>query len=56
MRKYGIQKARSVVVSVADGWLRFWRLQDGELVHFSLCWSLNLKLKLNLKISCILLP
>lgn len=25
--------ARSVVVSVADGWLRFWRLQDGELVH-----------------------
>nr|XP_024383322.1 WD repeat-containing protein on Y chromosome-like isoform X4 [Physcomitrium patens] len=24
---------RTIVVSVADGWLRFWRLQDGELVH-----------------------
>lgn len=28
----GSPKARTLIVAVADGWLRFWHMQDGKLV------------------------
>jgi hypothetical protein len=33
-KKNGVEslKARTMIVAVADGWLRFWHMQDGKLV------------------------